>query len=274
MKAKILFILGFGASLAGSQATRAAEPPQADAPSSEAAKSDETYVVTLQGIGAFAPSFPGSAQLRAYPFPGVAVRAKGEPERFATPDDGFGVAVLDTGGLRAGPVANFVFFRGSIPGVHQVALTHEVGGFADFTPAEHFRAHSELRQGVDGHKGLVAALGADVFGSYDALTLSFGPRLSFGNNRYADAYYSVTPVEAAFNGRLYSYQAVGGFTAAGGMATIRYEITSNLNATVYGGLQRLTGSVAASPIPNNFGSRDQFTTGLAISRSFDVQKFW
>ena len=107
-----------------------------------------------------------------------------------------------------------------------------------------------------------------------AFTLSLGPRLNFGNNAYANSYFSVSPGEAELNGRLQPYQAQGGFTAAGGLATIRYDITPNCNATVFGGLQRLTGSVGASPIPNLIGSRDQFTAGLSFNRSFEVQKFW
>jgi outer membrane scaffolding protein for murein synthesis (MipA/OmpV family) len=224
-----------------------------------------------------APSFPGSSVVRPYPFPGIAVRGVGEPERFAAPDDGFGLPVFDADGARLGPVANFVFRRGGrdgLFGLHHVGLTHEVGGFAEYYAFDHFRTRTELRQAVDGHGGFVAALGADIYGEANAFKLSLGPRLNLGNNRYANAYFSVTPAEAVLNGRLEPYQANGGFTAAGGLATVRYDFTPNLNATVYTGLQRLTGSVAASPIPNMVGSRDQFTAGIAVSRSFEVIKFW
>ncbi len=65
-------------------------------------------------------------------------------------------------------------------------------------------------------------------------------------------------------------EANGGFTAAGGLATFRYDFSKDTNATFYGGLQRLTGSVGASPIPNEIGSRNQFTAGLSIARSFEI----
>jgi MipA family protein len=279
MTAKTHFrLLSFVLLLSGPAAAADAPPaqgaakPNADAP--VVAKSDEGWIVTLQAIGAFAPSYPGSARLRAYPFPGISVRKIGEPERFSTPDDSFGFAVVDLNGFRAGPVANFVFYRGSIPGLHEIPLTHEVGGFAEFAPLDHFRARSEVRQGIDGHKGFVAALSADIYGRADAITVSVGPRLSFGNNRYANAYYSVSPFEAVANGHLEPYEATGGFTSAGGMATLRYDFAPDLNATFYSGLQRLTGSVGGSPIPNQIGSSYQFTTGLAISRSFEIKRFW
>ena len=265
-------LVGAGALAADSPA---AAPAPAPAPAPAA--SPDGYIVTLQAIGAVAPSFPGSAVVRPYPFPGFSVRGIGEPERFSAPDDGFGVPVFEADGLRMGPVANFVFRRGNrdgLSGLHQVGLTHEVGGFAEYFAFDHFRARAELRQAVDGHDGFVASLGADFYGESNSFRLSLGPRLNLGDNRYANAYFSVTPVEAILNGRLEPYQANGGFTSAGGVATVRYDFTPNLNATVYTGLQRLTGSVGGSPIPNMVGSRDQFTAGVSVSRSFEVAKFW
>ena len=268
-------LAGAGALAADLPPAAAASPPPAS-PAAPAASPDG-YIVTLQAIGAVAPSFPGSAVVRPYPFPGVSVRGIGEPERFSAPDDGFGVPVFEADGLRMGPVANFVFRRGNrdgLFGLHHVGITHEVGGFAEYFAFDHFRARAELRQAVDGHDGFVASLGADFFGESNSFRVSLGPRLNLGDNRYANAYFSVTPVEAILNGRLEPYQASGGFTSAGGVATVRYDFTPNLNATVYTGLQRLTGSVGGSPIPNMVGSRDQFTAGVSVSRSFEVAKFW
>ncbi len=135
---------------------------------------------------------------------------------------------------------------------------------------EHFRVRAEFRQGVDGHRGFVAAFMADAYETLGPLRLSVGPRLNFGDNAYANAYFSVTPFEALMNGRLTPYVATGGFTAAGGMATIRYELIELTSVSIYGGGQRLLGSVGSSPIPNLIGSRNQFTGGLAVSRSFTV----
>ena len=275
-------LLAASSILAGAGALAADSPPRARREpaarlAAGAAASPDGYIVTLQAIGAVAPSFPGSSVVRPYPFPGISVRGVGEPERFSAPDDGFGVPVFEADGLRMGPVANFVFRRGNrdgLFGLHHVGLTHEVGGFAEYFAFDHFRARAELRQAVDGHEGFVASLGADFYAESNSFRVSLGPRLNLGDNRYANAYFSVTPVEAILNGRLEPYQASGGFTSAGGVATVRYDFTPNLNATVYTGLQRLTGSVGGSPIPNMVGSRDQFTAGVSVSRSFEVAKFW
>jgi outer membrane protein len=241
-------------------------------------QSADGWIVTVRVTGAVTPSFPGSSKMRPYPFPSISFRRVGEPEAFSTPDDGFGLSLIDTGNFRAGPVANFVFKRGQrdgLFGLRRVGLTHEIGGFVEFTPVEHVRARAELRQGIDGHKGFVAVIGADVYGStVNGLSASIGPRFDFGDNRYANAYFSVSPVEAILNGRLAPYSASGGFTSVGGLATVRFDFTKSASATLFGGLQRLTGSVGDSPIPNLLGSRNQFTAGLSIGRSFVVPALW
>jgi outer membrane scaffolding protein for murein synthesis (MipA/OmpV family) len=265
--AAIKFLLaGVGAACLASAcaATELTPPPQTDS---------KGWIVTVSVIGAVRPSFPGSSDMTGYPFPAVAFRRVGEPETFSTPDEGFGLDILDLGYVKAGPVANFTFQRGRQPelfGLHTVGLTHEVGGFVEAYPIDHFRVRAEMRQGVDGHKGFVAAFYADAYESLGPFRLSVGPRLNFGDNTYANAYFSVTPFEALLNGRLTPYQATGGFTAAGGMATARYAINDLTSVSVYGGGQRLLGSVGSSPIPNIVGSRNQFNAGLAVSRSFIV----
>jgi outer membrane protein len=269
----VLFCVSLPGGVVSPPVVRAADAPGIAPPP---VQDKDGWIVTVRLTGAVAPSFPGSGQLRPYPFPSVSFRRIGEPEIFSTPDEGFGFAVLDFGNFRAGPVANFVFKRGQrdgLFGLHRVGLTHEVGGFAEFT-TDRFRARAELRQGVDGHKGFVAVLSADLYASRGPVSISIGPRFDIGDNRYANAYFSVSPLEALVNGRLTPYEATGGFTAAGGLATLRYDFTPDTNATIFGGVQRLMGSVGQSPIPNLLGSRDQFTAGLSVGRSFEIKNLW
>lgn len=245
-------------------ATDITPPPRTDA---------NGWIVTVSAAGIVAPSFPGAGQLRPYPFPSISFRRTGEPELFSTPDEGFGLPIYDDGFFRIGPVANFVFSRGQrdgLFGLRPVALTHEIGGYAELYPFGHFRVRAEMRQGIDGHHGFVAALYADAYDRFGPFRISMGPRLNFADNRYASAYYSVTPLEAIVNGRLTPYAATGGFTSAGGIATIRYDFNETTSATIFGGAQRLLGSVGDSPIPQLIGSRDQWTAGLAIARSFVI----
>ncbi len=257
-------ILLFVCAAARAGATDFTPPPKTDA---------NGWIVTVSAAGVIGPSFPGARRMRPYPFPSVSFRRIGEPELFSTPDEGFGLSLVDTGAFRAGPVANFVFHRGQrdgLFGLRRVGLSHEVGGYAELYPVDHLRLRAELRQAVDGHRGFVAAFYADAYDRLGPFRISLGPRLNFGDNRYANAYYSVTLAESLINRRLTPYGATGGFTAAGGVATARYDFNDQTSATIFGGGQRLLGSVGSSPIPTLIGSRNQFTAGLAIARSFVV----
>jgi hypothetical protein len=59
-----------GASASVAQATEITPPPMTDA---------NAWSVTVSVIGAVAPSFPGSSQMRPFPFPAVSFRRVGEP---------------------------------------------------------------------------------------------------------------------------------------------------------------------------------------------------
>jgi outer membrane protein len=222
------------------------------------------------------PSFPGAKTYRVWPTGTFSWRRPGDPPAFSAPDDGFGLALLDLGWLRAGPVGRFLPRRGlgngngNFYGLHNVGWTFEIGGFTEVWLASFLRTRLELRQGVNGHNGLDANVGIDAIAKFGPLTFSLGPRLALGNSTFMNAYFSVSPIEAAANGRVGPYQATGGVTSFGGLVSARYDLLSNLSATLYGGYDRLVNSAAASPIPNRLGSLNQWTGGVLLSYSFQV----
>ncbi len=235
------------------------------------------WIVTLSAQASVGPQYPGANRFGFYGTPGVSIRKSGEPERFSTPDDGFGIALYDTDVFRAGPVGRYVDDRSvynhhQLTGLPYVAPSVELGGFAEYTPVSWARARLELRQAVTGHDGFVATLSGDVWKRWGDVTLSIGPRLNFGNDKFAEAYFSVTPQQAFINqqsgGNLTAYTAQGGLTSAGLLAAARYDISDTWRVTGFGGWQRLTGSVAGSPIVQYDGSRDQYTVGLEFAYSF------
>lgn len=234
------------------------------------------FIVTL-GIGPQGiPSFPGARTYRVWPTGTLAWRRAGDPEPFTAPDDGFGLAIVDLDGFRAGPVARFLPRRGlsdgngNFFGLHNVDWTFEIGGFAEVWLAPFLRTRFELRQGVNGHRGLDANVGIDGVARFGAFTLSLGPRLVLGNTTFMNAYFSVTPAEAAANGQVGPYQATGGVTSFGGLVAAKYDFMPNLSATLYGGYQRLFNSAAESPIPNRLGSLNQWSGGLIFAYSFQI----
>jgi outer membrane scaffolding protein for murein synthesis (MipA/OmpV family) len=237
----------------------------------------EGWTVTL-GLGPqVVTSFPGARTVRVWPTGNFSYRKPNEPAPFVAPDDGFGIALLDFGWIKAGPVGRIMSNRGlsdgngNFYGLRNVNWTLELGGFLDVYLTEHLRTHLELRQGVNGHDGLVGNVAIDAIQKFDAFTFSIGPRLALGNNQFMQSYFSVSPSEALANGKVYPYQAYGGVTSFGGLATVKYDFNPNWSATLFGGYDRLMNSAAASPIPNRLGSLNEYTGGVIIAYSFNFK---
>ena len=247
----------------------------ADAPAKGPLAPD--WLVTVQLGPGVTPAYPGAKAYRPVPIPGIAVRRSNEPERFSAPDDGFGAPILDNGGFRVGPVANVIIPRWrthqELYGLRKLHAAVELGGFAEYFPIENIRLRAELREGVYGHHGTVATLASDFIGRNGDFLFTSGPRVNFGSTRFTRTYFDVTPWQSLTNGHVPAFKAAGGVTSTGWMSTARYDFAPDWNATVYGGLQRLTGSAGASPIPNILGSRNQFTGGLLLAKTFNVGQF-
>jgi MipA family protein len=230
-------------------------------------------------------SFPGAKSVSISPTGYISYRRPGEPEPFASPDDGFGIALLDLPWIKAGPVARFISERtlsggfGSIGnnnnffGLHNVGFTAELGGFLELWPTDFFRARLEARQGVSGAQGFDGNVELDFVQRYNAFTFAAGPRFQFGDDQFMSAYFSVTPAEALLNGHVYPYQATGGLAAVGGFGSIKYQFTPAWSAMVFGGVNRYVSSAGGSPIPNRLGSLNDITAGALVAYTFNWNWF-
>ncbi len=253
----------------------------ADLPSTKsplATFADGEWLVSL-AIGPQAVNqFPGSKTYTVVPTGSIDRYHPGDPAPFHAPDDGFSIAVFDTGGFKAGPVARFVERRGlsdgngNFVGLHNVHTTLELGGFIEFWAMDFFRTRLEVRQAVNGHNGLEANFAMDGVKRVGPWTFSAGPRFAYGSDSFMSSYFSVSPAEAAINGRVTPFQASAGFDMVGAIATARYDFNSSWNVTVFGGYNRLVGDAGASPISINLGSRDEFTGGATIGYTFAWNK--
>ncbi|WP_294536565.1 MipA/OmpV family protein [uncultured Rhodoblastus sp.] len=258
----------------GADALRAADLPS---PAALPPLPIPDWIVTVSGMPGVGPQYPGSKSYSAYGSGGVSIRRADQPERFGTPDDGFSLTFYETDWLHVGPVARYLndrplYHHPELTGLPYLAPALELGAFAEVTPFSWLRGRLEVRQAVTGYDGLVATLSADVWRRWGNVTLSVGPRLNFGSNNFARAYFSVTPQQSAVNlahgGSLTPYNAVGGLTSAGFTVAARYDYSENWRVTGYGGYQDLVGSVANSPIVNHTGSTNQFTAGLELAYRF------
>jgi outer membrane protein len=250
------------------------------APTTVSPSSPAGFVVTL-GLGPSVTSaFPGSKSVVVLPTGHIGYRHAGEADPFYSPDDGFDIDVFNYGAFKAGPVVRYTSRRGlsngngAFFGLHNVSGTVEAGGFAEYWLwRDHLRTRVELRQGIGGHNGLVGNVEIDAVQRFGAFTAAIGPRMALGSDRYARAYFSVSPIEALVNGRVTPYQANGGVTSIGGFASLRYDIAPSWNVTVFGGYDRFVNSVAQSPIPNRIGTLNSFNAGAILAYSFNFKGF-
>lgn len=237
-----------------------------------AQESDRPPVRTRVALGPqLVPSYPGSDKVVVRPFVDVS-RARGDEEFvFEAADESFGFALLNSGSFSAGPAIGFQGSRtrsdvgADLP---KVGFTVEAGGFAQFQLAPSVRLRAEIRRGIGGHEGLIGNVGADyVVRDRDNWLFSVGPRVTLADGRYHRAYFGVRPADAARVG-LPAYRPGGGVQAVGVTSGAQYQLTERWGVTGYVRYDRLIDDAARSPVVRAFGSRNQFSGGLAATYTF------
>lgn len=217
------------------------------------------------------PSYPGSSGVSLRPLIDVARAPVGKPFAFEAADESFGFPLFRSGGFSLGPSLGFEGKReASDVGTQlpETGFSFEVGGFAQQQIGQRLRLRAEARQGVSGHEGFISILSADYF-LRDGLRQEFslGPRLTITDDRYQDAYFSVRPEDAAAAG-LPAYDAEGGLQAVGAAAAYIRQLTPRWGIYSYAKYDRLVSDPADSPIVMRYGSRDQFSGGIALTYTF------
>lgn len=238
-------------------------------PAAAQEKEPYRYRVTL-GAHAY-PSYPGSGSFDIGPLVNLDRERGDKPFDFEAADDSFGFTLIDAGPFSAGPVGNFEGKRTSAmvgTTLPTVKFSLEAGAFAAVQANENFRLRAELRKGVTGHKGWIGLAGADyVLRDGDAWLFSIGPRVTWSDGRYHDAWFGVAPADAPAAG-LPVFDADGGIQAYGATASFLAALSPRWGLYTYAKYDRLTGDAADSPIVLTYGSRDQFSFGAALSYTF------
>ena len=217
------------------------------------------------------PRYPGADDRSLRPLLDVGRSRAGTPFAFSAADQGFGPALIRGGPLSIGPSANYESARDAEDvgvAVPRVGFTVEVGAFVQLDLSENFRLRVDGRKGLGGHRGAIGMASADfVVRDGDDWLFALGPRLTFADRRYNRAYFGVTPETAAATG-LAAFDPSGGATMVGGASTVRFQITPRWGVYGYVKYDRLTGDVADSPLVAGFGSKDQFSAGVALNYTF------
>lgn len=228
---------------------------------------------TRVGIGPqLVPSFPGSKRVSLRPYIDVA-RARGDNAfAFEAPDESAGFPVLRGERFAFGPAIGIEGRRRSedVGGVlSEVGFTVEVGGFVQYQLTDAIRLRAEGRKGLGGHRGWIGMVGADyVARDRDNWLVSVGPRVTFADDRYMNAYFGVTPDDAVRSG-LAAYDASGGIQAVGATVGVLRQLSDRWGVSGYAKYDRLAGDADDSPVVAAYGSRDQVSGGIALTYSFD-----
>ncbi len=159
----------------------------------------------------------------------------------------------------------------ALQGLGDVGTTFEFGGFVATTFLDRFAFKAKARHGLKtGHRGTI------VDGYLTALLFRAGPvsfstsgHASWIGNRYADAYFSVTPEQSVrSNGVLPVFDADSGFRNVGGSVNAYINIRDRWSLNPYASYNYIFDDYAATPIISQFGDRHQFTVGFHIMREF------
>jgi MipA family protein len=237
------------------------------------------WVITLGAEARALPKFEGDDKLRVLPFPVFRIRRAGTPEQFRSPRDGASIAIFDVGPIKIGPTAKVRLARkensdSDLTGLGDINWALEVGAFGEYWVTNWLRTRVEVRQGFNGHHGVVGELTADFVAPVTRqLTLSAGPRLTVSSGAAESPYFSINATQAAASG-LPVYDTRGGLRSYGAGAQAIYAWTPQWSSNVFIEYERLTGDVANSPLVTQRGSRDQVQIGTGLTYSFTVPGLW
>lgn len=189
-------------------------------------------------------------------------------------DDGADLAIFGFSNFSFGPTLRIVGRRDqddnpALAGLGDVGTTFEFGGFAATTFLDRFQAKAKVRHGLKtGHRGtIVDARATLLLFRWGPVATSVSGEASWIGDRYADAYFSVTPDQAMRSG-LPVYDADDGFRNVGGSVNAYINIGKHWSLNPYASYYYIFDDFAATPIIDRFGERDQFRVGFHILKEF------
>lgn len=234
----------------------------------------DPWIVSVGVTPSLGPAYDGANSARMSFAPDFSWRRASEPEGYSAPDDSFSLDLLNFRGFTFGPAASYRAGRyysdeHDLFGLRKISWTIEAGAFAQYwlLPGQ-LRARVEVRQGFHGHHGLLADFSLDAMHRFGRFLVAIGPRLTLANTRFMNRNFSISPAEAAINGRVTPFSAEGGVKSVGLMASVGYRWSPEWKTVAYARYDRLTGDAAKSGIVARIGQRDQVTVGLTLTRSF------
>jgi MipA family protein len=252
-------------------------------PAARSQDAPQGWSFTLGAGVVYAPGYVGSDNYQASAFPSIKV--KYADRLFASVQDGVGYNLINRGGWRVGPMARYDFGRsedegspfkiggdesGDLRGLGDVDGALELGAFIEYSHQK-ITAKAELRQGVNGHEGLVGdaevKYSGKITGFGPPLFFSIGPRLEYSGSNFAQAYFGIDAGQSARSG-LARYEAGSGLVSYGIGGALIVPMIDNLSMVFFAGYDRLAGDAADSPLVRTRGSENQAAVGVSVGYEF------
>lgn len=231
-----------------------------------------------------APAFAGAKVYSILAVPDIRIHYK--DLFFANIKDGAGYVIVASNDWRIGPVVSYSFGRsekdggsifriagggkGGLKGMGDVPGTVLLGGFVECS-LQPYKAKLQMQKGVTGHNGVVGearfSYGGVLTYSGPPLIYSFGPHVNFGDQKYINAYWGISPEQSSRTG-LDQYRANAGVTAYGVNGFVLIPLTKSVSVSVIAGFDRLARPAASSPLVRNRGTENQAIAGLFVSYGF------
>ncbi len=232
------------------------------------------WIVTVGGGASAGPPYEGAPNTLIRPTLSFSARHADKPYRFTPPDDFGSLDLISSKYFDFGPVLNIRDGRGDtgrLTGFTKIGWAAEAGVFADLWAADWLRARVQVRQGLFGHHGAVGDAGIDYVHTGRRWDFSIGPRIGFGDARYMETYFGVTPAEALASPFITKpYTPGAGVRYAGMEVAYGYNFTKRIRSTIGLGYHHLVGVAADSPVVAVAGSRNQVSAGIGVAYSFGV----
>ncbi|MCV0396288.1 MAG: MipA/OmpV family protein [Rhizobiaceae bacterium] len=242
--------------------------------------SEDRWGVEVGGFAGFMPAYEGSDEFRFVGYPLIIPKYYGPNHgpkvapwvEFKGIDD-VRITALRLGGLDIGAAGGYTFGRDEnlsarLRGLDEVDGGINVGGFAAYRFDPFYVDVAYLTQVTgDTDTGHTIRFGAGVEQDLDErATVSAYLNGSYASEGYMDAYFSVTPAQAAASAAgLGVFDAGAGFKDVGVDLGFDYRLSERMTLKTKAGYSRLLNDAADSPITS---SRNQFTGGLGLTYTF------
>lgn len=209
----------------------------------------------------YAPDYLGSEDHEAKPW--LILRNLSFSDAPAgAPADGFHIA----------PSADYVGGRDPkdndhLAGLDKIDRSIELGVKAGYRmgPVDGYAA---IRKGFGGSSGVVGELGLKHRAELsDRLSLTSGIEAQYGDDKYMDTWFGVSPAEAAASG-LAAYEPAGGVRSVSASLEMRYQATDAIAVLGQVRAGRLVGDAADSPVVQD---KNQLSVGLGVVRHFSFK---